>query len=132
MSDRPIRRIVVAAAGVLAVLMTVMSTIALGAQDVVEIRLRGRYFSEPATIRITVAVQPDAKNRSLVIVADGDRMFRSSQVPLDGENDQRIHTVEFKNLPAGHYVVRAEVHSSADIRGAAEELLVIGDPGDQY
>jgi hypothetical protein len=128
-SDCTVRRLVLGAASAAAL---AMSTIALGAQDVVEIRLRGRYFSEPATIRITIAVQPDAKNRSLVILADGDRMFRSSQVPLDGENGQRIHMVEFKNLPAGNYVVRAEVHSSADIRGAAEELLVIGDPGDQY
>jgi hypothetical protein len=128
-TDRIIRRVVLGAASAIAL---AVSTIAPAAQDVVEIRLRGRYFSEPATIRITVAVQPDAKNRSLVIVADGDRLFRSSQVPLDGENGQRIHTVEFKNLPAGHYVVRAEVHSNADIRGAAEELLVIGDPGDRY
>lgn len=129
MSDCIVRRLVLGAASAVAL---AVSTIALGAQEVVEIRLRGRYFSEPATIRITVAVQPDAKNRSLVILADGDRMFRSSQVALDGEHGQRIHTVEFKNLPAGYYVVRAEVHSSADIRGAAEELLVIGDPGNQY
>ena len=128
MNDRIFRRIILSAAG--AVLVAAGSMTA-GAQEVVEIRLRGRYFSEPATIRITVAVEPDEKNRTLVIQADGDRLFRSSQVALEGENGKRIHTVEFKNLPAGHYVVRAEVRSSADVRGAAEEMLVVGDPGDQ-
>ena len=103
----------------------------LTAQDVVEIRLRGRYFSEPATVRITVAVQPDERNRTLVIQADGDRLFRSSELELAGENGKRIHTFEFKNLPAGYYTIRAEVRSTARIRGAAEELLVVGDPGDQ-
>ncbi len=101
------------------------------AQDVVEIRLRGRYFSEPATVRITVAVEPHQRNRTLIIQADGDRLFRSSEMELAGENGKRIHTFEFKNLPAGYYTIRAEVHSSAQIRGAAEELLVVGDPGDQ-
>lgn len=104
-------------------------TMVVAAQDVVEIRMRGRYYSEPATVRITVAVEPDAKNRVLVIQADGDRLFRSSQVSLEGDKEQRIHTVEFKNLPAGYYTVRAEVMSQDKVRGSAEELLVVGDPG---
>lgn len=86
-----------------------MHAVGAAAQDVVVLRLRGRFFSEPATIRITVAVEPDAQNRTLVVQADGDHLFRSSQVALDGENGQRVHTVEFKNLPAGYYIVRAEV-----------------------
>jgi len=93
--------------------------------------MRGRYFSEPATVRITVAVQPDSSNRTLVVEADGDRLFRSSEVPLEGDKEQRTHVVEFKNLPAGYYVVRAEVRSNAAVRGSAEELLVVGEPGDR-
>jgi hypothetical protein len=98
-------------------------------QDVVEIRIRGRYYPEPATVRVTVAVEPDQSNRTLVIEADGERLFRSSEVSLDGEKEQRIHTLELKNLPAGYYVVRAEVRSTEEVRGVAEELLVVGDPG---
>jgi hypothetical protein len=107
------------------------STMVLGAQDVVEIRMRGRYFTDPATVRITVAVEPDAKNRTLVVMADGDRLFRSSEVTLEGEKEQRIHMVEFKNLPAGHYTVRAEVMSNSAVRGSAEESLVVGDPSNE-
>jgi hypothetical protein len=122
---RKIKYIVLTLAGAAAV---AAGTIVTAAQDVVEIRMRGRYFSEPATVRITVAVEPDAKNRVLIIQADGDRLFRSSEVPLEGEKEQRIHSVEFKNLPAGYYTVRAEVLSNRESRGMAEELLVVGDP----
>ena len=128
MTARRIRQFLLSAASAT---LIASSTIALGAQDVVEIRLRGRYFSEPATIHVTVAVEPDAKNRSLVIVADGDRLFRSSEIALDGDKGQRIHTMQFKNLPAGHYILRAEVRSGASLRGAAEEQLTVGGLGDE-
>jgi hypothetical protein len=118
-------------AAIAAVIISACATLAAGAQEVVEIRLRGRYYPEPATVRLTVTVEPDQSNRTLVVQADGDRLYRSSEVPLDGDKEQRIHTVEFKNLPAGNYVLRAEVHSSQAVRGVAEELLVVGDPGDQ-
>ncbi len=106
-------------------------TVSTSAQPVVEIRIHGRFFTEPATVRITVAVEPDARNRTLVIMADSDQLFRSSELVLDGENGRRIHNLEFKNLPRGYYIVRAEVHSRADLRGAAEQPLVVGDQGER-
>jgi hypothetical protein len=116
-------------AAVIAVAVFAVSSLA--AQDVVEIRLRGRYFTDPATVRIVVAVEPDADNRALRIEADGDQLFRSSEVVLDGRAGKRIHTIEFKNLPSGNYTIRAAVLSTARVRGAAEEYLTVGDPGDQ-
>ena len=80
-----------------------------GATDLVELRVNGRYFSEPATVRLVVTVEPDQANRTLRIEADGDRFFRSSQVHLEGRSEKRLHTVEFKNLPAGSYELRAEL-----------------------
>jgi len=127
-SVRTIHRLVLGALSAAALLAT---PLAVAAQDVVEIRMRGKYFSDPATVRITVAVEPNADNRALRIEADGDRLYRSSEVVLDGENGKKIHTVEFRNLPAGHYTIRAAVLSQASVRGAAEELVVVGDPGDQ-
>jgi hypothetical protein len=123
-----VRRLIFAALGAAAV---IIGSSALVAQDVVEIRLRGRFFSDPATVRITIAVEPNADNRALRVEADGDHLYRSSEVVLEGENGKRLHTLEFKNLPAGHYVIRAAVLSNADVRGAAEEQLVVGDPADQ-
>lgn len=97
--------------------------------EVVEILLRGRYFVEPATVQITVAVEPDAQNRSLRIEADGERMFRASQIELTGANDKKMHAVEFKNLPAGNYTLRAEVVGTRDVRGMAQQELVVSGAG---
>jgi hypothetical protein len=107
-----------------------MSTTPGDTSEVVEIRVRGHYFSEPATVQITVAVEPDADNRLLRIEADGDRYFRASELTLEGELDKRLHTLEFKNLPAGSYQLRAAVLSREAVRGqATQELFVTGVGG---
>lgn len=99
------------------------------ATDLVQIRVNGHFFAEPATVEITVAVEPDQANRTLRIEADGDRYFRSSEITLDGSSEKRLHTVEFRNLPAGSYEVRAEVLSTKDVRGmAVQDLEVMGSP----
>ena len=101
------------------------------ARDVVEIMLHGRYFVEPATVRILVAVEPDAENRALRIEADGDQMYRSSELTLSGANEKRLHSIEFRNLPAGTYTLRAEVRSSTEVRGAASQELFVTGSGAQ-
>ncbi len=101
------------------------------ARDVVEIMLHGRYFIEPATVRILVAVEPDAENRALLIEADGDQMYRSSELELTGANEKRLHSIEFRNLPAGTYTLRAEVRSSTEVRGSASQELFVTGSGAQ-
>jgi len=95
------------------------------AKDILEIRLRGHYYAEPATVHITVAVEPGPDNRALLVEADGERYFRSSALTLDGENEKRLHTVEFKNLPAGSYTLRAQVRSRVDVLATASQDLVV-------
>jgi hypothetical protein len=97
----------------------------------VEIRLRGHYFAEPATVRITVAVEPAADHRALIIEADGERYFRSSSLTLDGENEKRLHTVEFKNLPAGEYILRASVRSIDELLATATQDLTVTGLGER-
>ena len=99
------------------------------ATDIVEIRLRGRYYVEPATVQVIVAVEPDAANRTLRIEADSEHMFRASDVTLSGADEKRLHMVQFKNLPAGEYTLRAEVLSSDSVRGMAEQPLVVTGGG---
>ena len=99
------------------------------AKDVVQIRLRGHYFAEPATVQITVAVEPAADHRALVIEADGEKYFRSSILALAGENEKRLHTVEFKSLPAGAYTLRAQVRSVDEVLATATQDLVVTGVG---
>lgn len=104
-----------------------VGTIGSRAADIVEIRVYGRYFSEPATVRLTVTVEPDQDNRTLRVEADGDRLFRSTELVLEGLDEKRLHTVEFRNLPAGAYEVRAEVMSAREVRGTAtQDVMVMG------
>ena len=99
------------------------------AGELVEIRLRGRFYAEPATVQITVAVEPGESHRMLRIAADGDAYYRASEVALEGKNDKRLHTVEFRSLPAGAYVLVAELHSSDALLGKATQELVVTSSG---
>lgn len=97
------------------------------AKQIVEIRVRGHFFAAPAYVPMTIAVEPGASNRALVVEADSDDYYRSSTIELDGENEKRLHTVELKSLPAGDYVVRAQVRSKSEVLGTAvSELVVTG------
>ena len=98
------------------------------AKDNVEIRLTGRFFAEPATVQLVVAVEPNAENRTIRVEADGDNMFCATEIQLQGAREQRLHTVEFKNLSAGGYTLRAQVMSNSNVRSQAEqEIMVAGD-----
>ena len=101
------------------------TTSRLPAKELIEIRMRGYYFAAPATIPVTVAVEPGANNRTLIVEVDGDNYYRSSGKDLDGENERRFHTVEFRNLPAGRYALRARVMSKSAVLGSAVEGLVV-------
>ena len=47
------------------------------------------------------------KSRSAVeIVADSGDFYRSSLIPLEGENAPRTTTIDFRGLPGGDYEVR--------------------------
>ena len=116
-----------------AVVCVLLSVLAFGATkpgtaaSVVEIKLRGAYYSEPATVQLTIAVEPNDANRTLSIEADGEGMYIASEILLNGASEKRLHQVMFKSLVAGHYSVRAQVRSSTGVRGVAtREIEVIG------
>ena len=97
------------------------------AASVVDLKLSGAYFSEPATLQMTVTVERNDANRTLWIELDGEGMYASSEITLNGANEKRLHQVMFKSLTAGRYSVRAEVRSSTGVRGmTTREIEVIG------
>jgi hypothetical protein len=105
-----------------------LSGAAGSAKENVEIRISGHFFAEPATVQLIVAVEPDAENRTLRVEADGDNMFCATELPLAGDREQRLHTIQFKNLAAGGYTLRAQVLSNSSVRSQAEqEIMVTGD-----
>ena len=109
-------------------LMALSGTV--GAKDSgVEIRISGHFFAEPATVQMIVAVEPNAENRTLRVEADGDNMFCATEVSLQGDKEQRLHTIQFKNLAAGEYTLRAQVLSNSSVRSQTEQgIMVTGEP----
>ena len=105
--------------------LAALSSPRLPAKEIVEIRIHGHFWRAPATVPITIAVEPGTNNRELIIEADSDDFYRSSTIELDGENEKRLHLVEFKSLPAGDYVVRAQVKSKSQVLGTAVNALVV-------
>jgi hypothetical protein len=100
------------------------------AKDGVQIRLSGRYFSAPATIQMIVAVEPNAQNRMLRVEANSGTMYTASDMELAGDREQRLHTIQFKDLPVGKYMLRAQVLSTSDIRSQAEVWIIVTGDGD--
>ena len=59
----------------------------------------------PAVLRIRVSIEPNAVNRSLEVIADGDQFYRSSEIQLDGDHSPATFNLEMRDLPAGDYRV---------------------------
>jgi hypothetical protein len=111
------------------VLVSTVGPLVTSANEIVEIRLRGRYYAEPASVQITVAVEPDSENRTLRVEAESAQMFRSSEIALNGAGAQRIHTLEFKNLSAGEYMLSAQVFSTTEMRAVDTHTLSVSGSG---
>jgi hypothetical protein len=96
-----------------------------GAEELVSIRLNGRYYSEPATLHMTIAVEPSPDNRVLRVEADGDAFYRSADVSLEGSEAPKHHVLSFKNVPAGNYMLRAYVLAGGQAVAVAETPLIV-------
>ena len=69
------------------------------AADVISIIMKGTYFTEPATVRFLVAVEPNEENRFLWVEAESDDLYRASEVSLNGAREKRLHGFVFTSLP---------------------------------
>jgi hypothetical protein len=88
--------------------LSVIAAVAVAAGgDSLKVQVSGHYYAEPATVDVLVAVEPSKDNRILRVEADGGDFFRASDFALAGEAERKYHTVMFRNIPAGEYVIRA-------------------------
>jgi hypothetical protein len=74
-----------------------------------ELHVSPTFSSAPTTLRIRATVEPRHDRRALAVVIESEDFFRSSEVPLDGEDAPRHLLLEYRNLPAGTYDVQAAV-----------------------
>lgn len=102
----------------------------LGAKNAVSLRVTPQMSAAPATVSITVYVEPNEKNRVLVIEDDSEAYYRSSHLELDGANAARTHALRFRGLPPGEHRVIASVHGTNGFRAVVSTtVLVVGPEG---
>jgi hypothetical protein len=71
----------------------------------------------PAHLVVRTIIQANQANRAIEISAESGDFYRSSEIPLDGDNAPRKSQVEFRSVPGGQYIIRAV------LKGSNEEPL---------
>src|SRR5262245_30403661 len=84
----------------------------------------------PGFVRIEARVERDARNRVVRIVAESDDFYRSSDIPVDGENGPAIAVLDLRRLPTGTYQVTSILVGTDGQRAATTRVLrVAPSPG---
>jgi hypothetical protein len=85
----------------------------------------------PADLRVRVDVPRSSQNRTLVIVAESDEFYRSSEMPLEGEDAPRVIEVQFRSLPNGQYSVLGETRdqNGRTLAAVHQEVRVLSMAG---
>jgi hypothetical protein len=101
---------------------------ALGAADRVHIRVWPATAMAPTNFLVRVIIERNAANRWIRVTAESEDYFGSSEGQLDGERSSRLRVVQFREVPAGTYEVRAVVFDqNGDVTGSAQtSARVIG------
>jgi hypothetical protein len=86
-----------------------MPTTFVAATAPVSIRVSPAISFAPANLVVQTVIEPDADNREMEIVADGDDFYRSSTVQLDGDRAAKTTRFEFHSVPPGEYRISATV-----------------------
>jgi hypothetical protein len=77
----------------------------VGAGDQLKMAVSPAHSFAPAVLRVRVSIEPNAVNRSLEVIADGDQFYRSSEIQLDGDHSPATFTLEMRDVPEGDYRV---------------------------
>ena len=82
----------------------------------------------PTDFLVRVIIDRNAANLWIRITAESADYFGSSEGQLDGERSSRLRVVQFREVPAGSYEVRAVVFDqNGGVTGSAQaSALVIG------
>ena len=79
----------------------------------------------PADLVIRTRVEPDADNRAIEVVADGEDFLRSSMIQLEGDRAPKTTVFEFRSVPPGEYQVTASLIAADGRRRAVARTHVI-------
>jgi hypothetical protein len=89
------------------------------------LRVTPNISSAPTTLVVRAYVEPDPGNRRLRIEADNGSFYRSSEIPLDGDNAPMLTEFRFKSLPSGHYTVMATLIDAEGKKTVARRNAIV-------
>ena len=92
---------------ILLVFFVVLCLAPMGADERLSMRVSPAVSYAPANLRVMAVVPNDKDNRAIEVVAESDGFYRSSEIPLEGEEGPRTTVVEFRSVPGGSYQIRA-------------------------
>jgi hypothetical protein len=78
----------------------------------------------PANLVIRTRIEPDADNRAIEVIADGEDFMRSSMMQLEGDRAPKTAVFEFRSVPTGEYQVTASLIGADGKRRAMERTHV--------
>ena len=73
--------------------------VGVSAAEEVKIDVWPRVAFEPADLRVQVRIGRDDENRSILVTADSENYFTSSETQLDGAESPRVRVIVFRGLP---------------------------------
>jgi len=115
---------------VLVGILMATATLPLGAGEPITMRVSPAVAFAPANLVVRATIESDAQNRAVVVTADSADFYRSSELPLDGDQAPRTNTFEFRSLPPGNYEVRATlVGASGRPRGVVRQSVNVMTSG---
>ncbi len=78
----------------------------------------------PANLVIRTRVEPDADNRAIEVILDGEDFLRSSMIQLEGDRARKTTVFEFSSVPPGEYQVTASLIAADGKRRAVARTHV--------
>ncbi len=100
-----------------AIIVAVVTVPGARGADRLSLTVTPSFAFAPADLAVRTTVEASGENRAVEIIAESGEFYRSSEVPLDGEDGPRTSELQFRSLPPGSYTV------AAVLKGAGDEPL---------
>ncbi len=93
----------------------------------VAVRVNTSVANAPATVMVTATVEPDERNRTLILTASSNAYLRRSSIQLEGDDEARVHQMWLRGLPRGDYEVTADVLGAEERHISARTIFIVVD-----
>jgi hypothetical protein len=96
----------------------------------VSVRVSPAVALAPAKLVVRTTVEPNDDNRRLIVTLESSNYVRSSEIPLEGRDGQKLSVLELRQVPTGLYEVRARLFGTrGPVADSVQLVKVEPSPG---